>query len=195
MPIDEEIAQHYPDHWDRLSEKIRSDSPPIETVDGVVSSCEWCRRPVARRVWSQGRSYYRVAENGGRIAAYNRKGERVRTLSDFEWKTAPDGILESPHGLEGRSTEVVLTVAHLCHWPPCDDERHLVALCQACHLWYDSRPVCRQVRERLYSELCGQLRLTGDSGDPVPQGVEPFGETVPKGSDVRRFWSGGVEEV
>ena len=28
---------------------------------------------------------------------------------------------------------VVLTVAHLCHCPECDNPRHLKAMCQGCH--------------------------------------------------------------
>jgi hypothetical protein len=32
---------------------------------------------------------------------------------------------------------VMLTVAHLCHDPSCDDETHLRAMCNRCHLRYD----------------------------------------------------------
>jgi hypothetical protein len=32
---------------------------------------------------------------------------------------------------------VMLTVAHLCQDSTCDDETHLKAMCQRCHLRYD----------------------------------------------------------
>lgn len=34
--------------------------------------------------------------------------------------------------------KIVLTIAHICHHPECDREDHLLALCQRCHLRYDS---------------------------------------------------------
>ena len=34
---------------------------------------------------------------------------------------------------------VVLTVAHLCQDSTCDDETHLRAMCNRCHLRYDTR--------------------------------------------------------
>ena len=35
--------------------------------------------------------------------------------------------------------KVMLTVAHLCHDPSCDDPEHLRAMCQRCHLRYDAK--------------------------------------------------------
>lgn len=37
-------------------------------------------------------------------------------------------------GMNGR---VVLTTAHLCQDSKCDDEYHMKAMCQGCHLRYD----------------------------------------------------------
>ena len=34
---------------------------------------------------------------------------------------------------------VMLTVAHLCHDSKCDDETHLRAMCNRCHLRYDRK--------------------------------------------------------
>lgn len=34
--------------------------------------------------------------------------------------------------------KVMLTVAHLCHDASCDDESHLKAMCNRCHLRYDT---------------------------------------------------------
>jgi hypothetical protein len=38
--------------------------------------------------------------------------------------------------------KIRFTIAHLCHTPKCDDESHLRAMCEPCHLIYDLR--CRQ---------------------------------------------------
>jgi hypothetical protein len=38
--------------------------------------------------------------------------------------------------------KIRLTTAHLCHTPKCEDESHLRAMCEPCHLIYDLR--CRQ---------------------------------------------------
>lgn len=35
--------------------------------------------------------------------------------------------------------KIVLTVAHLCHDEGCANEKHLKAMCQRCHLRYDSK--------------------------------------------------------
>lgn len=33
---------------------------------------------------------------------------------------------------------VILTTAHLCFTPSCDDRRHLLSMCQKCHNRYDN---------------------------------------------------------
>ena len=44
--------------------------------------------------------------------------------------------------------KIRFTIAHLCHTPRCDDNSHLRAMCEPCHLIYDLR--CRQ------RGLCGE---------------------------------------
>lgn len=56
---------------------------------------------------------------------------------------------------------IVLTVAHLCHNTACADPEHLRAMCQRCHLRYDSVLHSRHAAEtrRRKREEEGQLSL------------------------------------
>lgn len=57
--------------------------------------------------------------------------------------------------------KVVLTTAHLCHEPSCDDLEHLRHMCNRCHLRYDRQLHARHARERRRREAVerGQLEL------------------------------------
>lgn len=68
------------------------------------------------------------------------------------------GRCPNQHGGEayGTGSEVVLTVAHLCHTPECRE--HVKAMCQGCHLHYDKAhhaETAFQTRE----QQAGQFRL------------------------------------
>lgn len=54
---------------------------------------------------------------------------------------------------------VILTVAHLCHNSKCDNLEHLRAMCNRCHLRYDSEFHQKNAAEtrRLKVEAMGQL--------------------------------------
>jgi hypothetical protein len=74
---------------------------------------------------------------------------------------------EEINGKPGRAQmtykRVILTTAHLCHEPMCDDYSHLRAMCQACHQIYDLR--CRQLGKlRGYAalEYAEQERVRSD---------------------------------
>ncbi len=54
--------------------------------------------------------------------------------------------------------KIILTVAHLCHFPMCDDDEHLRALCQRCHLRLDIAHH-KQTRKARRAEKAGQLAL------------------------------------
>lgn len=57
--------------------------------------------------------------------------------------------------------KVVLTTAHLCHDPSCDDLTHLKHMCNRCHLRYDRDLHKRHSRERRAREQkeAGALEL------------------------------------
>ena len=57
--------------------------------------------------------------------------------------------------------KVVLTTAHLCHDPSCDDLSHLRHMCNRCHLRYDRGLHARHSaeRRRRVREDAGQNRL------------------------------------
>lgn len=59
---------------------------------------------------------------------------------------------------EAAVIRVVLTIAHLCHDPSCDDLDHLRAFCQRCHLKYDAAHHARNASRtrRLQREAQGQ---------------------------------------
>jgi hypothetical protein len=57
----------------------------------------------------------------------------VRAANRCEWCGAQNG---QPHPVT--ASKVVLTVAHLDHDPTHNDDANLAALCQKCHLSYDS---------------------------------------------------------
>lgn len=61
---------------------------------------------------------------------------------------------------ELKLTRIVLTIAHTCHEPACDDPEHLLALCQKHHLALDSEHHARrwqETRRRKMLELAGFL--------------------------------------
>lgn len=47
---------------------------------------------------------------------------------------------EEQHGHPAKWAKgtVILTTAHLCHDSTCEDETHMKAMCQRCHLRYDT---------------------------------------------------------
>lgn len=55
--------------------------------------------------------------------------------------------------------KVFLTVAHLCHDSKCDNEEHLRAMCNRCHLRYDAK-LHAQNAVLTRDRKKGQLRLS-----------------------------------
>lgn len=78
---------------------------------------------------------------------------RARADNRCEWCGAVNG---QPHPVTG--SRVVLTVAHLDHWPPHCDPANLAALCQRCHLNYDRERHVQHARETRERRL-GMQRL------------------------------------
>jgi len=167
MPISRELEQCYPDNWQEIRAAVleRSTDKEVDFVRGLAEwgndppdvddsppptddlddrpRCEWCGAPNKTRLFRWER-YWSFAGNA-------------------QWYGPAGGEAvfhgEVPAPSDVRRTEIVLTTAHLCHFPPCEDLGHLRALCQACHLWYDGRPRQREARESITAELAGQTTL------------------------------------
>ncbi|MFP4600650.1 MAG: hypothetical protein ACLFVJ_20510, partial [Persicimonas sp.] len=82
----------------------------------------------------------------------------------FDWW--PGDLEEQPPRPEGElgeihEVETVLTIAHIDQDPRVDDPDRMRALCQRCHLTYDSQPAQRAKRQRIYAELRGQQSIFG----------------------------------
>ena len=144
MPFD---ASKYPPKWREFSKRIR---------EREGQRCAWCKAPnrqvVVRSI--DGTEYMTTdgeefrcyaADNGEFLGLYN-----PHHYSDYDrWRS--DG------------TRIVLTVAHLngdsgpCQCEPrCAREDHVVALCQRCHLRYDSDRHARNRRENRRKRLAAR---------------------------------------
>ena len=77
-----------------------------------------------------------------------------------------DGRCPNTHGhpAYGTGSNVVLTVAHLCHTPECRE--HVKAMCNGCHLHYDRdhHARTRSATRAAQAAAAGQLILTLDQG-------------------------------
>lgn len=129
MPMD---RQRYPDDWEAIAFKVKSDSLWI---------CEKCGRPCRKPGESDTELRARITSEAPDWA-----GEMWETVE------SPDmGVLELPK--LGRFT---LTVAHPNHDPE-NPKAELKAWCSPCHGRYDLKDQYRKRMIRL--EMMGQLRL------------------------------------
>ncbi len=93
--------------------------------------CEWCGAPnLATIYYDQAGQWHEHGSDEGMVL----------------WRTGAKGV------------RVVLTVAHLDHDPTNCDDSNLAALCQRCHLRYDTREHTRHAAEtrRQRREAAGQ---------------------------------------
>lgn len=112
------IRSKYPAYWEEFSRRIRAERAGNE--------CEACGvKNYAVGVWEQ---------EGFRELIVAGDYRSARTIAD-------SGNRELPK-YAPRAIVIVLTVAHLCECDPiCADEKHVLALCQACHNRRDA-PMC-----------------------------------------------------
>jgi len=98
--------------------------------------------------WSAFSDYIRFGRAGGRCEC---EGECGRGTHLGRCPNSHGGIA---YGTE--DTEVVLTVAHLCHTPECRVD--VKAMCQGCHLHYDKAHHA-ETAARTAEAAAGQLSL------------------------------------
>lgn len=171
MPLDPDIRKQYPDDWSELRTSIleRSmgtgplDRPeqldaPREVAalirshyDGPSQACERCGVPQDETVLRHDGLWSLDVPELPEFVWFNREGEPV-TADELD-----EGHLPSPG--EADRVEVLLSVAHQCQDPRCDDLDHLLALCRRCHMRLDFQPEHFYTRKLLYRELKGQQRL------------------------------------
>lgn len=119
MPMDLSL---YPADWRALSARIR-----FERAGGRCECLGECKSEHARpeHPWSAPAGY-----------VYG------------EARCAKTHLSVLTNARTGRSSRVILTVAHLCACEPlCGDETHLKAMCQGCHLLLDVELHQRHARE------------------------------------------------
>lgn len=122
MPIRAEERHRYPSDWKAISARVR---------DEAGQKCEWCSAPngelIRRGVTRDGQNVWRPvgasAYEDGHCAITG------KVVSD----SSPDVVAYRD------PIRVVLTVAHLNHQPEDCARANLRALCQRCHLTYDSK--------------------------------------------------------
>lgn len=156
MSISDDIKKFYPDDWQEIREQVLERAATREkTVSGapmptwpglyrLAEQCEWCGAPNGQCVWRGEHGLWSPNEFG---PAFNSTGHDCGPGDNSTYDQ-----MQSP---------VVLTIAHLDQDPRGDDPDRLRALCQRCHLQYDSRPEQKARRERIYAELRGQATLFG----------------------------------
>jgi len=164
MPIPDDLKQHYPDNWPELREAVLERTVKyVRGPDVSAHCCEWCGKP-------NGYPYQHTTD-GWRIwyEEYNEDGlwtvaAEFDACDDTEVDQIRPRIESAPDEVPDDATTVVLTVAHLCQDPRCDNLDHLRALCQRCHLQYDQQPDQRERRRRIQAEIRGQQTLAAPAG-------------------------------
>lgn len=110
----------YPPTWKEFSKRIR-----FERAKGVCECSGACGIEYGAKERCK-------ARNGG-YRVFTDNGEQF--LVDD--KAGLDKVMSSMVFLK-KASKIVLTVAHLCKCrPKCADEKHVLALCQSCHLKLD----------------------------------------------------------
>lgn len=172
MPLDPDIRTQYPNDWNQIRQVVLEHSTgagPLDRIlegeldivpeacesirshyNGPSEACERCGAP-------QGKEVLRHDE----LWTLN-----VPTIADFIWfdleaeiVTAEDIEGTLPPIGQADEVEVLLSVAHKCQDPRCDELDHLIALCRRCHMQLDFQPEHFYTRKLLYRELRGQQRL------------------------------------
>lgn len=179
MPIPDDLQEAYPDDWDEIRDRVlrRAADKKVVGFDvdferhrmacsatefGLIVAdtpvCERCGKPQG---WSV-LSYDDHWEADFQSPREDESGRRpVKVIS-----ATNDGEVCPIQDLAKDSTDIVLTIAHMCHDPRCSEIDHLRALCQRCHLEYDSRPGNRARRKMIQREIRGQQTLSAPAGCP-----------------------------
>lgn len=170
MPIDDDLKEEYPERWEAIRAEVLERATP--DPDRVPWSngrpcCERCAKPNHDLVYSFRTGWeallYDVDEPHEPIAWLSVDTDGA--VDEFQWldDVADETRFLIMFGLRPEHfTKVVLTIAHTCQDPRCDDLNHLEALCQRCHLQLDVDQ--RGRRERIKSEIRGQRTLFGGGG-------------------------------
>lgn len=107
--------------------------------------------------WPEFSRHIRFDRAGGQCECY---GECGRRTHDHE------GRCPNRHNSPayGTGSNVILTVAHLCHTPECRE--HVKAMCQGCHLHYDrehhAKTRAATARAEALAAGQGELHLDGE---------------------------------
>jgi hypothetical protein len=171
MPIPDDLKEHYPDDWDAIREAVLERA--VETVSyleefavpkSALPVCEWCRKPNGYRFGDSNpgdfKVYFQALVGTPRTETWI-SAHVDSDVVEYEW---PD----RPHD----ASKCVLTIAHLCQDPRCDNLDHLRALCQRCHLTYDAQSTQRVRRKRIQAKLRGQQTLSEPAGcDLLTEGL------------------------
>lgn len=164
MPIDDDMREQYPDQWDALRDRVLDraswvappDEPTLFVKTSETPRCERCAKPNHETVIT------------GPDGAWVDERWIHHPLGPDRpvWRDEEGEMLDHEYTGErsSDSVRVVLTIAHTCQDPRCDDLQHLQALCQRCHLQLDGQPAERARREQIKSEIRGQQALFGGGG-------------------------------
>lgn len=125
MPIRSDLRPLYPSNWPEISNRVR--------FDRAGGRCEACSRRHAAWI-------------------YQLPDGRWRELGTDNWRDGRGAPAPAPIVRKGdqlRMVRVVLTCAHLNHWPPDVSEANLAAWCCRCHLAYDRAHHAASRRRRM----------------------------------------------
>lgn len=118
MPIKPENKARYPSNWKEVRAAI---------LERALHRCEQCNAP-----------------NGSIVVRGTAKDDGTYMLLDGDGEVYDEetgeylGLCKGSEYDVGRTSKVVLTIAHLDHVPEHCQPENLKALCQRCHLAYDA---------------------------------------------------------
>lgn len=140
MPIRAEMKALYPKNWKEIRASI------LERADNACECDGQCghRHPML----------VCCAPNRSHVTWFE-SGEETKWL--------PFNFAQyDTRGVREPIVEIVLTIAHLDHDPTNNDPSNLRAMCQRCHLRYDSKEHQKnaaETRRKKHEKLTGQKRL------------------------------------
>lgn len=139
-PLSAEARARYPSNWKAIRTSILERAGHKCECCGIPNGLEVVRDPRHAEAWFEA-SYFWDQVAGG---------------SSWVMDVA-DQFGENENGTTKlKSTKIVLTIAHLDHTPENNDPANLAALCQRCHLRYDSelhQNNARKTRARKKGEI------------------------------------------
>lgn len=123
MPVKPENKARYPNDWPAIAEEVKA---------AAGWRCEKCGVFHGDVIWrgtaADGRPVFKAA--GASQFCPPICAETGKAVPDLFW----DDVAAAP-----KPTRIIITVAHLDHQPENVERSNLRALCQRCHLAYDSR--------------------------------------------------------